>query len=373
MNESSTRKPTSLSKDFEQVLKINPRQWEGNLRFVATPGYNTIFNYANGAFARWGNTISDDPDFSPLGPEILDLEVSTICHGIKGQPCPWCYKANSANGQNMSLESFKAIFNKMPPNLSQIAFGIGDIDANPDIWRMFEYCRANEHNRVVPNVTINGWNLTPDKAQRLASSCGAVAVSHYDDDVCFNAVQLLADYGVTQVNIHQLLCEESFEDVKRLFNALHKELRLRRIHAVILLSLKRKGRGVGFTPLSVEKFCSLVIDAMCRQIPLGFDSCTAPKFLAVVRDDPRQTAFQTLAEPCESTLFSAYINVDGKFFPCSFIENEKEWREDMDVLRCRNFLHEVWFHPSTQAFREKLLATSKKNPDHCRECPVFQI
>ncbi len=373
MDASPSRKAAKLPKDFEQVLKINPGQWQGKLRFVATPGYNTIFNYVNGAFARWGNTISEDPNFSPMGPEILDLEVSTICHGIKGQPCPWCYKGNSAKGQNMTFESFRAIFDKMPPNLTQIAFGIGDIDSNPDLWRMFEYCRANKHNRVVPNITINGWNLTKDQAQRLASLCGAVAVSHYDDDVCFNAVQQLAGSGVPQVNIHQLLCEETLDDIKRLFNSLQKDPRLRRTHAVILLSLKRKGRGLGFTPLSTEKFHALVTDAMACHIPLGFDSCTAPKFLALVRDDPRRLAFQTLAEPCESTLFSAYINVEGKFFPCSFTEEEGEWQEGIDGVHCLNFLQDVWNHPSTRAFREKLLATAAKNADHCRECPMFPI
>ena len=373
MNDSPSRKGANLPNDFEQVLKINPHQWQGKLRFVATSGYNTIFNYANGAFARWGNTISEDPDFSPLGPEILDLEVSTICHGIKGKPCLWCYKENSPKGQNMSFDMFRTIFHKMPTNLTQIAFGIGDIDGNPDLWRMFEYCRANDHNLVVPNITINGWGLSKGHAQRLASLCGAVAVSHYNDDVCFNAVELLARYGVRQINIHQLMCEETYADVKRLFDAISVEGRLHHLHAIILLSLKCKGRGVGFTALSPIKFRALVSDALARQLPIGFDSCTAPKFLALVRDDPRKVAFQTLAEACESTLFSAYVNVTGKFFPCSFTENEREWHEGIDVMHCQNFLQDVWNFPTTRAFREKLFVTAAKNLDKCRECPVFVL
>ena len=58
----------------------------------------------------------------------------------------------------------------------QIAFGIGSIDANPDMFPIFDYCRANG---VVPNVTINGYNLTDEIATRLANTCGAVAVSFY--------------------------------------------------------------------------------------------------------------------------------------------------------------------------------------------------
>ncbi len=358
---------------FAQVLATSPQQWKGELRFVDSPGYNTIFNYVNGAFARWGNTISEDPQFSPLGPEILDLEISTICNGIQGKPCPWCYKGNTAKGQNMSFDSFQRIFHKMPKNLTQIAFGIGDIDANPDLWRMFEYCRDNDYNRVVPNVTINGWNLTKNYAQRLANLCGAVSVSHYEDDVCFNAVHLLTESGVKQVNIHQLMCEESYNDIIRLFKAISEDTRLYNLHAIILLSLKRKGRGIVYNPLSPEKFRSLVSDALAYKIPIGFDSCTAPRFLALVRDDPKRSVFQTLTESCESTLFSAYINFAGKFFPCSFTEDEDEWQEGIDVTLCQNFLQDVWNHTSTRRFREKLLATATKNQDNCRECPVFDI
>jgi hypothetical protein len=56
------------------------------LKVVKSPGYNYLFNVKNGFFARWGKTIEDDPDFSPLGPEILDFEISTICNG----GCSFC-------------------------------------------------------------------------------------------------------------------------------------------------------------------------------------------------------------------------------------------------------------------------------------------
>ncbi len=39
--------------------------------------YNFNFNKVSGYFERWGRTLEDDPDYSPYGPEILDLEIST--------------------------------------------------------------------------------------------------------------------------------------------------------------------------------------------------------------------------------------------------------------------------------------------------------
>ena len=121
--------------------------------------YNWIFNNQNGEFCRWGKTKEDDPEFSPIGPEILDLEISTICNGIDDKPCLHCYKSNNEFGKYMSFETFKIIFSKMNKNLTQIAFGIGNIDANPDMWKIFQYCRDNN---VIPNVTINGARMTPE-------------------------------------------------------------------------------------------------------------------------------------------------------------------------------------------------------------------
>lgn len=51
------------------------------------PGFNSVFEKASGFFARWGNTKEEDPQFSPIGPEILDLEISV--HGCT-MGCPFC-------------------------------------------------------------------------------------------------------------------------------------------------------------------------------------------------------------------------------------------------------------------------------------------
>ena len=90
---------------------------------VRSEDYNFNFDKKSGAFARWGVTLEDDPEYSKFGNEILDIEVSTICH----QGCSFCYKANVAKGENMSFDVFKTILDKMPPTLTQIAVGVGDL------------------------------------------------------------------------------------------------------------------------------------------------------------------------------------------------------------------------------------------------------
>jgi hypothetical protein len=370
---------------IEQLIRCNPLVLErGDVKVISTSdsAYNYIFNYYNGIFLRCGRSLdeSDDPPFSPLGPEIADIEISEICHGTGGQgappkPCSFCYKSNTPEGRNMSLATFKQVFSRLPKNLCQIAFGIGDIAGNPDLWAIMEYCRTNGSNRVIPNITINGWGLTHEGAQKFASVCGAVAVSHYDDDVCFNAVEKLGQAGLRQVNIHQLVAHETFDQCMGLIEAVSRDPRLARLNAVVFLALKQKGRGTCLSPLAEAEYQRLVAKALAAKINFGFDSCSAPKFLRATQGDPRFAEFKTLAEPCESMLFSIYINVEGYAFPCSFCEGEAEFpaNSGLDVAHCRDFLHEIWMHPQTQAFRARLLQTTAQNSLGCRECPIFNL
>lgn len=348
------------------------------IKKVRSPDYNYDFHHDNGLFLRWGKTLKDDPPFSPFGPELLDVEVSTICHGVKGIPCPWCYKSNTSKGDNMSLETFKKIFHKIPKNLTQIAFGIGDIDSNPDLFKIFRYCRDNDYNKVVPNVTVNGWNITEELADKLAGVCGAVAVSNYDEDICYDAVKKLTDrIGIEgnplkQVNIHQLTALETFPTCKKIIKDKLVDPRLRDLNAIIFLAFKNKGRGVKFHPLPEEKFKELVDFSLVRKIPIGMDSCSAFKFLNCVREHPEYKKFETMVEPCESGLFSFYINVFGASYFCSFLEEERGIHA-FNVLECENFLKEIWFHPRMVEWRKALLNSAFKNELKIRTCPHYEV
>jgi hypothetical protein len=60
------------------------------IRTARTKDYNWNFDTTTGMFARWGDTFHDDPEWSPLGPEILDIEVTTKCKGPGGKLCKFC-------------------------------------------------------------------------------------------------------------------------------------------------------------------------------------------------------------------------------------------------------------------------------------------
>jgi len=327
------------------------------VKALKSEDYNYIFFKNNGLFLRWGKTKKEDPDYSKYGPELADIEISTICSGL-GKPCPWCYKSNTSKGKNMLLPQFKKVFEKLPKTITQIAFGIGDIDSNPDMFKIFKFCRDKG---VIPNVTINGFGLTNKIAKKLFNFCGAVAVSHYDDKICFDAIKKLTDLGMKQINIHKLLAKETLNSCFDLIEKIKKDERLKKLNAVVFLSLKPKGKRNNFTQLSQGEFNKLTYKLLENKINYGFDSCSANKFLNSVKGHKNYEVFKTYIEPCESSRFSIYINVDSEVFPCSFCE---------DIIKPTS-LEDFWNKKEIVSFRKKLLKYNDNNG--CVKCPVYKI
>lgn len=285
-----------------------------------------------------------------------------------------CYKSNTGKGHNMTFETFKKVFHNLPRTLTQIAFGIGDIDGNPDMWKIFEYCKNNDYNEVTPNVTINGARLTEEDLDRLSKVCGAVAVSRYEpSDYCYNAVEQLTNRGMEQVNIHMLLAAETYDNCIKVIDEAASDPRLEKLRAIVFLALKPKGRGKNLTPLNdPQKYKELVYYAFSKGVNIGFDSCSAPLFLSAVKDDPKYKEYETLAEPCESYLFSIYINEKGVTYPCSFLEDETN---GIDLTKKGMSLEDYWFAESTNKWRKELLETAHKDclVKGCRQCPKYDI
>ena len=328
--------------------------------------YNYIFRKADGFFARWGRTKDHDPQKAPF-PEILDIEVST---GDCSSNCPFCYKANTqGNGQHMNLATFSQIIDKME-FLTQIALGITDIDANPDLVGMLEYARKKG---IVPNFTMTGFGLNEGLADKISELCGAIAVSVYGHtkNLAYNTIKALTDRGMKQVNIHLLYHSKNEDHVYKVIHDVKTDPRLTNLNAVVLLGLKTKGRAEdGFEALSYDRFQKIIEYCFDRSVPIGFDSCSAPKFeeylkKADIPEGQKKNLLQ-MSEPCESTLFSFYINYLGQGFPCSFMEGTEGWETGINVLEAEDFVHDVWNHPRIVHWRNRLL-------EKCRHCPVYKV
>ena len=326
-------------------------------RFCESSTYNYIYNKESGFFLRWGENFDDDPQWSPSGPEIMDLEISTVpCQHSK--LCKHCYKDNTGSGENMSLETFKVILSKMP-SCMQIAFGLTDIDSNPDFIPIMEHCRLKG---VVPNYTTSGYKVDENLAQKTAQICGAVAVSTYPHNLveAYEAIKLYLDAGMKQVNIHLLYHRDNMDFCRSVLDNGRNE----EVNAIVLLAAKPVGRGSNLVPATRDQFDSLVNHCMQEDIPLGFDSCSAPSFERWVKNSampPEQISRLIMcSDRCEAGCFSLYCNVRGEISPCSFTD-----RGD-GISLLDHTLEEIWNDGGMNAWRKNLW----KNK---RYCPAYNM
>lgn len=328
---------------------------------VSGPDYNYIFDKVTGEFMRWGVTKYDDPLFSPVGPELLDLEIS-----VNGCPngCQFCYKSNTnAPPTNMSFDTFKSIIDKFPKTLTQVAFGITGVQTNPDFLDMLAYCRKIG---IVPNFTLTGIDLTDEMAKRIAFLVGAVAVSAYETNknICYDTVKKFIDLGVKQTNIHLMLSRGTLKFAYEVLEDIQHDPRLAKLNAIVFLSVKPKGRASGkFFAVSETEFQTLVHYCLEHKVPFGFDSCSAPKFERFVKmscyPEEQKETWTSFSEPCESSLFSAYVNVHGEYWHCSFSESEKGV-EMVSLLATQNFINDVWYSKQVEKFRERVLKNRRR-------------
>lgn len=170
-----------------------------------------------------------------------------------------------------------------------------------------------------------------------------------------------------KINFHIVAMENTFDLIMQTMKDAKSDSRLKGLNAIVLLKYKPKGTNAGkFKPLTKEQYKTIFEYAEENKIGIGFDSCSAPVFLETIQGKENKKELEILAEPCESTLFSIYINSYGETSPCSFCENEREWNEGINVLECMDFISDVWNNPNIKEFRAKLL---KNN----RHCPMFNL
>ena len=350
--------------------------------------YNCGFCKTNGFTAKFGKTLDDDPDWCPLGPEIMDLEISVNgCPRVGGKNCRFCYKNNTdAAPTNMSFDTFRSIIDTFPASLNQIAFGITGTKTNPDFPKMLEYCKEVG---IVPNYTMSGADLDDEIIDVTKRTCGAVAISCYEGnkELCYNTIAKLHDKAPNvHVNMHIVLSKGTIDHVMDVLKDLSKtekrvvvdyktktatiirtceDERLRHLRNVVFLRIKPVGRASNMdTTIDLNMFEKVINYCNENCINYGFDSCTAPDVVRVL-DKQGKSELSKYCESCESGRFSAYINVKSEYWHCSFAENDSRIKP-INVLDYKNAT-EWWAGNNMKQFRKDM---NLRNEMHC---PLFKL
>jgi len=333
--------------------------------------YNCFFSKETGLNIRFGKELEDDPAYCELGPEILDLEIVVNgCLPVKGsENCKYCYKCNTnAAPVSMTFETFKHIVDSFPKNLSQIAFGITSLHANPDMPKMFEYCREVG---ITPNLTTVGVDLDDEMRDLLCSKAGAVAVSCYPGakELCYKTIRELSScarekFGRSMsVNMHILLSKWNKDHLMEVLQDI-ADKKVEGLKSVVLLRVKPCGRAKSMDCTIPMSLYEEVVDfCMSKGISFGFDSCSATPVMEVLKKKGHDELCRC-CEPCESSKLSSYINVKGEYWSCSFAERT-DFIKPINVLEYESATE--WWN-SDEVKRVRFL----KEPA-CKSCPIFNL
>ena len=385
---------------------------------VHSPNFNLFFNKETGYTERWGKTRDDedDPVLSEIGPTIVDIELckdiqdyeldryknemkveNKVCLG----KCPMCYKSNGASKMShfMTLLKFKEILMKVCnthikidnkliyfldsinyngkiikaidyPELNwetdicncspvlQLAIGITNLDTNPELLQICEF--AKNKMGVIPNVTCHGKDEVSDNfLKRLCELCGNIAVSRYDKEKTYNFIERLHYCGANQINMHLFVSNETIDDVLDAFKDIQTDRRLKYLTTAVLLFLKKKGRGKRFSRLTDENYNKIFTYALENGINFGFDICCSHRFEKFISKYHNQDLnFPQVYDVCDSGRFSAYVNSLGEYCPCSFIEDDGIWNPGPNVLKCHNFIDEIWNGSTSDLYRTMLISNN---------------
>ncbi len=294
----------------------------------------------------------EDP-FSLQIASLLDIGVMGTCK----HKCDFCYQGH-VDRPNMKLSDFKKIIDEVAYHVNQVALGgRGDPNHHENFKEMIEYCREQG---VVPNYTTSGIDLT-DEHIEISKLCGAVAVSDYENNFTYRALQRFIDAGI-KTNIHQIYSNETHIKccglVEGRIPTLWKSFDVSGLNAVVFLLFKPHGAGKNLkhlipTEAQRKYFSTLIFNPSCK-FKVGMDSCLVNHVIKYGNASPMQKA---TIDTCEAARMSAYITPDMKMMPCSFAD-EKRWATPI----YRNGVHFIWNDAAPfNKFREVLM----KHRDVC--------
>ena len=292
------------------------------VKVIETDKYRIKFDLSTGREELEGINGNPDP-FSLEYPSLMDIGIMGHC----SNRCEFCYQGDEQK-PNMTLDNFKRIVDESKGYVNQIALGgRGSPNEHENFKEILEYCR---NNFIIPNYTTSGFNLTDEQIE-ISKMCGAVAVSDYNQDYTYSAINRFIDAGI-KTNIHFLFSKKSFlKAIGILFgdDVWGGKIKIEGLNAIVFLLFKPQGRGKKLENWAVDSdmlkvFCHGVFDKKLASLrvvrnskfKIGMDSCLVNK---VKQTGVHLTKMEEESmDTCEGARMSMYISPDMKMIPCSF-------------------------------------------------------
>jgi len=314
----------------------------------------TLFNPKTGERLRHTRKGFDDPEWCPDGPELADISITDFCDF----GCDYCYRdSKPENVRHMSVYDFREVLEQLSPHVLEVAIGGGSPQHHPQFIDIL----ATAHSLgVVPNYTSNGKDMTPEIIAASKKYCGAVAISMHNYTTCVEAVENLLRNDV-KTSIHVVL---SLNSIAKWTNELLYAATgsgmlggMYPLHSCVFLMHKPMGRGTmeQHPTYNQKKNFFAALREYVGPVPIAVDSCSVP---SLVHFFPEEDIAPETIGPCDSGMFSVFVDENLVVSPCSF--------NDEVVYDLHDLSFEYIWKEMFKDYREEVLEV-------CPECDVRNL
>jgi len=323
---------------------------ENNIKIIRTNSYEIKFNMLTGVEITQGINGYNDPRVLEMC-SLIDIGVMGHCNNR----CNFCYQGDIQQ-PNMKLQDYKKIILESKNSVMQVALGgRGNPDEHENFYELLAFARQNN---IIPNYTTAGNTMTKEKAE-LSKMTGATAVSDYNENFTYNAINLLMAAGV-KTNIHTIVSKQSMDRILKILDGEDVwggRVDISKLNAVIFLLFKPQGRGKQYpewapTNEQIKDFIKLMRNPKC-EFKIGLDSCMVCRISQLDNLSEQEKMF---IDTCEASRMSMYITPNMIAKPCSF-------GDDSYGINLKNISIEyAWNSLNFNIIRSKLLFNPTKCP-----------
>lgn len=226
--------------------------------------------------------LSETPDMEliPKYPELVDIKLTDVCH----IGCSWCYQDSTSDSLHGDLDVIKTVISSLNPNITEVAFGGGDVLQHPDIVEILEFSRGCGLSSS--NITMNWQSVMryPEKVKDVMPLLDAVGISITGKGQIKLVVEKLKEidcFTPSRVCFHLIPDLYSKDFLLKILKEL-KEYSLE--SDVLFLGFKTNGRGHTANPKHIDSMKEIFDFIVENKLSLQCDTKFVKDYFDIVKD-----------------------------------------------------------------------------------------
>lgn len=249
-------------------------------RLIKNGNYYILLDYQNNK--RLALRISETPDMEliPEHPELVDIKLTDVCY----IGCPFCYQNSQSDSLHGDFKTIKTVIKSLNPNITEVAFGGGDVLQHPQIVEILEFAR--EHGLMSSNITMNWQSVIryPGKVKEVMPLLDAIGVSITGKGQIKQVVDKLKEincFTPSRICYHIIPDLYSKELIIKILNEVKQ---YSQESDVLFLGFKTNGRGKNVRTKHVDGMREIFDYMIENNIELQCDTKFVKDYLDVVKE-----------------------------------------------------------------------------------------